>query len=314
VSEEHEDRPVQPESSTSRNEFDGSASGPVLQTGSVGGNVYFHGRRRRVPRRWRWLWIGAGLSVVVFVAYLVLLSVWPTPRDPSPTDDEVIHVNDLSDRSTADADDHAWATAAVIEPAQVSGSVNDVPHLMEATEGVRVGQTEIGVVLEAATAEPVLVQEITARVVDTSDALSGTLVAPPDLGGPVPRYILGFDLDESTPAARNPDGHGGLGERFSEHANFMVVPGEKYVFSLHGLVKTPHTYRWVVDLQLLVGDQRQTMTIGDDDPFIATGPAPVYERYYRKVARSDVLTPVDARELCPTGNCLANAETWAQVF
>lgn len=313
MSEEHEDRPVPPESSATRNEFDGSAVGPVLQAGSVG-DVYFRDRRRGVSQRWRWLRVGAALSVVVFVVYLVLFLVWPAPRDHNSTEYEAIHVNDLSSLSTADASDHAWATAAVMESDQVSGSVNDVPRLMEAMEGVRVGQTEIGVVLEAATAESVIVQEITARIVDTSDALSGTLVVPPESGGPVPKYTLGFDLDESAPAARNPDGRGGLGERFTDHANFMVVPGEKYIFSFHGLVKTPHTYRWVVDLQLLVGDQQQTMTLGDDDPFIATGPAPVYERYYRQVAMSDMLTPVDAHEICPTGNCLANAETWSQVF
>lgn len=317
VSEEQQDDPTPPRPAAARNEVAGPVTGPVLQAGAVHGDIYVRGSRRSsmVPR---WLWVTAGLTVVAVIAYVVLVSLQPQPPEQtSAARPEVLRVNDVSDL-TADAYEYEvfWATGQTPAADRI-GKVRtraDLPQLMESTGGVPVGRAAIGVVLEGMGTESVIVQQITARIVATTDALSDTMVVPPEVGGPGPKYILGFDLDESDPQARIPDVHGVLGARFSDDNYFEVGPGEKYVFTFFGIVKSAHTYRWVVDVRFLVGDQHRILTVGQDRPFAVTGPAHSYRHVYGHTNDSgEGLARVDPRTVCPTGDCTANAEKWARI-
>lgn len=299
------------------NDIDGTVTGPVVQTGAVHGDIYFRSRRRRPSSRLRWLWVAAGLTVLSLIAYAVLLVAWPVPKNENRTATDFLRVNDVSRDQSAAASDIFWATASVLSEDQLSDvrSSDEISGLMDSTNGVPIGATSIGVVLEGISAETVIVQQITARVVDTTDAVSGTLVAPPAAGGPVPVYELGFDLDKSTAPARVPDGHGGLGDRFADDSVFMIELGEKYAFTFTGTVRTSHAYRWVVDLELLIGERHLLLTLGEDSPFIATGPAHQYDRYLQGMPDvHPALAPIDPGQVCPTGDCTANAEQWARTF
>lgn len=311
------DQPDQSDTTPNRNEVDGSVTGAVVQAGTVHGGIHVHSRRRSVFARRPWLWIGTALSVVAVVVAVLLSALRPDTSAAGATDAEAVHVNDLTSTPTVGAHEFTWATADRLGSGQADGARTgaDVSALMASTGGVPVGSTGIDVVLEGRSEETVLVQQITARIVSTGDALSGTVVAPPDVGGPVPKYGLGFDLDEAVAHARTPDGRGGLGARFSDDNVFEIGPGEKYAFNFQGIVRTAHAYRWVIDLRLLVGDERQTMTLGADNPFSVTGPAHTYDRYLRHTTNDEEgLAMVTAQTICPTGDCLANADLLARVY
>jgi hypothetical protein len=209
---------------------------------------------------------------------------------------------------------NSWAleTALPADLAATTVTREQFNRFIDSSGAVPVGNTRIDVALEGNRNESVIIEQISARVIESFAPPSGTIILPEPAGGPGFRVTLGFNLDEANPSARIPDGKGALGEPFNQKNYFEVNKNEKFVFSFYGTAKTKTAYRWVIDLSLIVGSQHKILTVGDPNKsYTLTGPTNTYLSYYQWTGSS--LEPKTAQELC--GNdCTLNANDWARVF
>jgi hypothetical protein len=299
--------------------MDGSVTGPVLQAGVVHGDVHFHVGRRRMASARRWLsrrWWLVAVAVLLVVAVVGTYFLWP--EDTSGADmRDPIRIVDLSDPFTPGFSyDTAWVASMPLEADHVAAakSSDDMTQLMKSNGGVPLGRASMGVIFRGVLNDPVVITQIKARIMDTVAAPSGTIIGPPAVGGPGAKYVLTFDLDEIDPVARIPGLPGEPGKRFSDGNYFQVDKGETYVFALYGLARSKHAYRWVIDMDFLVDSRHRTLTLGQDEPFVVSGPASTYQRYYG-YTRPDVPNPLlaTAREVCGGDDCAADPGKWSTV-
>jgi hypothetical protein len=165
--------------------------------------------------------------------------------------------------------------------------------------------------LEGNRHESVIIERISARVLDRNDAPRGTIISGPQFGGPNPRINLGFDLDKADKRARIPNPDGTLGEVFGKKDYLEIRKGEKLVFSFNGATRMPYVYRWVIEFAVQIGDQHSVVTVGMVEPYIVAGPVGTYASYY---ARGEwQIEPATADKVC-SGACSVMAAKWALIY
>lgn len=188
-----------------------------------------------------------------------------------------------------------------LPPARAEKVMNheDYREVLTSAGGIPLGRSEVDVTIEGNRHESVIIERISARVVNRTSAPEGTFLINNLGAGPEEKISLQFDLDSPDKRARTLDSESS-GEVFEEGNYIEVRRGEKLVFTFHALTHQPHLYEWVIDFVVQVGGQHTTVTAGAEAPYSVTGPVEEYAAYYARDFDGP-LHAISAEEACPLG-------------
>lgn len=263
-------------------------------------------------RRWR----KPAIALALFV--LVSLGVGPKVVDYYFADavdalaDQIGSVEIEASPLSADPNpliEQTWAfgrPAALGEPAPSKKQAEE----MVLREAVPVVGMTTRFVVRSNRAKDLVITQMRARVVRSTEPLAGTLVLPPPTGGPEPVPIVRarFDVDGPDPRAR--DG-GDLSRPLFESTNLVLARDESMVLEVSGIAARCYC-EWVVDIEIAVGTEVRTVSVPDQStPLRVTAPVPRYASAYQVQGSDDdaTVTALDPMLAC-LGDCVANSPPW----
>jgi hypothetical protein len=160
-------------------------------------------------------------------------------------------------------------------------------------------------------AKDLVITQMRARVVRSTEPLAGTLVLPLPGGGPEPVPVVRARFDVGGPDPRARDGRD-PNELLFESTHLVLGKDESMVLEVSGTAA--HCYcEWVVDIEMAVGTEVRTVSVPDQStPLRVTAPSSGYASAYETPGEADApMTPVDPAMACK-GDCVANPPPWRE--
>jgi hypothetical protein len=171
-----------------------------------------------------------------------------------------------------------WAAVVPGPPgfARAGEDVTDCASLLEAARGAGaadVGSTWLSVLMEGRTHKDVAITGMRATVLRRGAPLTDTHVSCPSAGD-ASAVGIAFDLDEERPVARILQDDGSAGDPYFGSSVVTFTEGEVVPFQIAGATSRSYV-EWVVEVDLLVDDRRETVRIDDGGaPFRTTAGRP----------------------------------------
>ena len=182
--------------------------------------------------------------------------------------------------------------------------------VLKSRGAVPLGKAPAGYKLAGRRSSEIIIEQIEARVLSEAPAPRSAIIGESDVGGgPSDKILLGFNLDELRPVARmiNPDGD--LGRPFASNNYISLARGESLVFTFVGTTQRPQLYSWVIDVTVLAGNDRSTITLPFKEPFVVAGAVPEYPTaFFPTIGSPSKPSSVLSAEVCG-GSCV-DYEYW----
>lgn len=260
-----------------------------------------------VQKRSRWhsapWWAGVS-GIVAIIAALISTAAWWLPRS---SDDPVVRrsadrsSSSLSASQTGDPiratllmdpdgiDDNSWATSKILSRSQIASlpAPNDFDQLGSSIAnlgGIKASAASLKLVVETEREDKILITNMKARILSTTQLPSGTLLCNPPQGD-MDNTVIGFNLDSARAIAQavKPDsgiGVDALGEPFFAGRHVQLTRGEKHLFQIYALASRA-AYEWDIEISIVVNGHtaRQVVQLSGS-PMRLTGIASVYSAVY----------------------------------
>lgn len=128
--------------------------------------------------------------------------------------------------------------------------------------------------MEGRTHKDVAVVGMRAKVLSRGEPLRGTHISCPSAGD-VSAIGIAFDLEEREPVARILQDDGSAGDPYFGSSAVTFTKGEVVPFQIVGVTGRSHV-EWIIEADLLIDDERETVRIDDQgEPFRTTAGRPL---------------------------------------